>query len=488
MLKLLVLKEMHTYFSSPKFVMVFSICSMLMLLSVFLGIQEYQTSVAQYNTGTQLALQDLRERNSWMDAGMRVFREPDPMQIFVAGISNDIGRISNISEWEEIKLRHSPYSDDPIFAAFRFLDFSFIIQVVFSLLAILFTFDAVSGERESGTLKLIFANAVPRTRYLVSKFIGSWLGLFVPLLIPLLLSLLLILLYNIRFDSDHWFRLMFLIVISALYYTFFILCGIAVSALTRTSATSFLSLLVLWVLLVLIIPRISVLSAANVITVPGAAETDARIDGFSTERWKQYEKTLTAVWERRNNEMTGMNKEERKAYEDERMWQWMEEDEQNRHAIQSDISEFARKLKEDVRNRKEQQQNLAFSLSRFSPASAFSLAAMNLAGNGIDMKPRYEKAMDDYKNIFNEFIKTKREENKSSGGIRITFDSENGFSFQTADMKKMLDTSELAEFVQPKLTLADIISYAIIDFSIILFACLMAFAISWVAFLRYDLR
>ena len=84
------------------------------------------------------------------------------MQIFASGVNNDIGRLSNISTWTEVKLRQSTYSDDSLFALFRFIDFTFIVQVVLSLFAILFTYDTINGERESGTLKLAFSNAVPR--------------------------------------------------------------------------------------------------------------------------------------------------------------------------------------------------------------------------------------------------------------------------------------------------------------------------------------
>ena len=38
------------------------------------------------------------------------------------------------------------------------VDWAFIIAYVLSLIALLFTFDAISGDRESGTLRLMLAN------------------------------------------------------------------------------------------------------------------------------------------------------------------------------------------------------------------------------------------------------------------------------------------------------------------------------------------
>ena len=100
-------------------------------------------------------------RRGWLFPN-RVFRSPDPLQIFAGGVHNDVGRLSMVSTMGEAKLRQSIYSDDPILAVFRFLDLTFIIQVVLSLFAILLTYDSISGEREQGTLQLTFANAVPR--------------------------------------------------------------------------------------------------------------------------------------------------------------------------------------------------------------------------------------------------------------------------------------------------------------------------------------
>ena len=53
------------------------------------------------------------------------------------------------------------------------VDWAFIIGYVLSLIALLFTFDAVSSERERGTLRLMLANSVPRHTILIGKFLGG---------------------------------------------------------------------------------------------------------------------------------------------------------------------------------------------------------------------------------------------------------------------------------------------------------------------------
>ena len=276
MLRILIEKELKLILQSPKFVATFGVCSLLILLSVFIGIQEYRASVAQYETASQLVEQQIGEATSFRGLQNRVYREPSPMQIFVSGVNYDVGRLSEIGERDEIKLKQSAYSDDPLFAVFRFIDFTFIVQVVLSLFAILFTYDSINGERESGTLKLALSNAVPRGQFLFSKFVGSWLGLTVPLLIPILLGLLLLFLFRVPMDSMDWMKLLALIATSILYFTFFIAAGLLVSSLTKHSSVSFLFLLVIWIVLVLIIPRAATMAAGQLVDVPTVAEVEAQ--------------------------------------------------------------------------------------------------------------------------------------------------------------------------------------------------------------------
>jgi len=324
--RILVEKELKAIILSPKFVATFAVCSILVLLSIYVGILDYKASVKQYEAATQLTEQEQRGQSSWMGLGTRVFRKPDPLQIFVSGVNNDIGRLTSVNAFRPIKLRNSVYSDDPIYAVFRYLDFTFIVQVVLSLFAILFTYDAINGERESGTLKLTFANAVPRVQYVLSKFIGSWLALVIPLLIPILIGLLLLLLYNIPLTSEHWTKLFFLFAISLLFFTFFIAFGLLISSLTQSTSVSFLTLLVIWVTFVLILPRAGIMAAGQIRPVPSVAEIEGQQASFSQARWTKYGDELGAIWEKRNTATEGLSKEAREAYRDDNLWDWMEED------------------------------------------------------------------------------------------------------------------------------------------------------------------
>ena len=99
----------------------------------------------------------------------------------MTGLENDLGRNTTITIYGDPQLDDTKYNEHRVFAIFGSLDLAFIVKVVLSLFAILLTFDAICGEREGGTLKLVLSNAVPRDRVILGKLVGGFLALVVPL-------------------------------------------------------------------------------------------------------------------------------------------------------------------------------------------------------------------------------------------------------------------------------------------------------------------
>jgi ABC-type transport system involved in multi-copper enzyme maturation permease subunit len=421
-----------------------------------------------------------------MSMSSAAYRPPDPLQVFITGITQDIGRMSDIGSYTGVKLRHSPYADDPIFAVFRAVDFSFVVMVVLSLFAILFTYDAVNGEREGGTLQLTFAHPVPRATFLAAKLVGSWLGLVVPLLIPILLGVLLTLLFGVPFTADHWLRLAAFGGISLGFFTFFVVLGLTASVLTRRSSVSFLVALVSWVTLVLIVPRISLIVADRVRPVPTVAEVEAQRDAYAKDRWAEHFRHMESRWQERQKSMEGMSAAEREAYRDDHMARWMGEDDTRRKQMLKEIDEHSVRLNEALRNSKVEQEALAFSLARFSPASCYQLAAMALAGTGTDLKSRTENAMIDFRDRFNRYVEKKREETGNTGGFRIEFNTDTGLKFSVPRERGTLDLTDLPRFVMSPLP--GPAEGVVVDAGILVIVSLVLFGVAFAVFLRYDVR
>jgi len=167
----------------------------------------------------------------------------------------------------------------------------------------------------------------------------------------------------------------------------------------------------------------------------------------------------------------------------------MQESDELRKAVQADINEFSRNLHDNLRNRKAVQERLGFTMSRFSPASAFQLSAMNLAGTDIRLKSRYEMALEQYHKDFVDYVERKQKESGGgAGGIRISMSTETGLKYSFGPEKGNLDLGDLPRFQKENQSFSDVITPTLIDIALLLFYGIAAVVGAFVAFLRYDVR
>lgn len=185
--------------------------------------------------------------------------------------------------------------------------------------------------------------------------------------------------------------------------------------------------------------------------------------------------------------MEGLSEKDRKAKREEMEWTWAEEDRNDRNRLQNEIDENARRLTEDLRNRKFSQERLAFALSRFSPVSAYQLAAMSLGWTDIDLKTRYEDDLTAFRTVFNQYKEQKQKESGAMGGIRISVDSKTGVKID-AGREIALDLTGVPQYTYVRPDLGESIAPVIIDFGLMALYSLLAFAGAFVMFLRYDVR
>ena len=64
-------------------------------------------------------------------------------------------------------------ANNPLFNILTSIDIVLIFQGILSLLALLFAYDALAGEYEHGTLRLVLTHPVGRGAILFAKYIGA---------------------------------------------------------------------------------------------------------------------------------------------------------------------------------------------------------------------------------------------------------------------------------------------------------------------------
>jgi ABC-type transport system involved in multi-copper enzyme maturation permease subunit len=469
MLKDIIKKEILETITSAKFVFTFLLCAVLILLSVYTGISNYRADAKENTAAVALNKKNLESQPSYQalaGLGTKINKPPQVLGAITSGVDEAVGRVATVNVAYDPNLVDSKYESSPIFSVFGTLDLTFIVKIILSLFAILFTYDAIVGEKERGTLKLTLSNRVPRDRLILGKVIGGFISLLIPLIIPLVLSMLMLLVFpNISLNGESWGRLLLMFLMYFLYLSVFITLGLFVSARTSRSSTSFLILLFIWVIFVTVIPKLSVMTAAQIKPIPSVHEITAKKDAFLQQVQGGAQKEVLN-WIKANGPKPG---EDQKVFQD-RLKKYLEDFQQE---STKKIDENNAALERDYQLRKVAQQNLAVNLSRISPASALMFSTMSLARTGIDEHERFLASIRAFKPIWTKWANAKMMQNLDFSGAG-----------QTA--KVVLDDMPVHTF-EPE-TLGKSFARTLPDFILMVVLTLVFFAGAYISFLKADVR
>ena len=236
-------------------------------------IGDYEGRLADYNTAVKTHQQELLEPKTYsarMMTMMTFDRPPNPLSIFNTGLDKRLGNEIEVSHlfmptiWDASK--HA--ADNSYFNIFTSIDIVLIFQGVLSLLALTFAYDAIAGEYEQGTLRLVLTHPVRRGYILFAKYIGAMVCLLVPLLMSLLLVLILLTTSAIiSLNTNDFLRIGGIVLTSLVYLSLFYFIGMLISAVTRRTSTALILSMFVWGFLVLVYPNL-ILTAVD--TAPQA--------------------------------------------------------------------------------------------------------------------------------------------------------------------------------------------------------------------------
>ena len=263
-------RELYEHLNSLRFGLTTILLLALMLTNAVVYLREHPKRVQKYHaavTNTRNAL-TAQADNLYVLAQKgpgAFYKKPSPLQFCAEGGEAFIPDVVNTNSWQwrtdalKSFWRLSYPSITPNLGNIRpdvtKVDWGFIVGYVLSLIALLFTFDAIAGERESGTLRLMLANAIPRHTVLLGKFLGAFLSILIPFSIAVLMNLLVLSTSrSVHLTAGEWERLGIIFLIALLYTSIFLALGLLVSARVQRSAVSLVILLLAWVTFVVFMP------------------------------------------------------------------------------------------------------------------------------------------------------------------------------------------------------------------------------------------
>jgi len=212
-------------------------------------------------------------------------RFPSPLGFLSIGSDKKLGNtISSISFKEVPREAVGQSGGNFLINMFPSLDMALIIRVVISLLALLLSYDAISGERETGTLAIMLSNSVPRHQILLGKILGGMISIAIPLVVGMLAGLIVALFYGSSVLSGSvWTRIGLVLLCSLLYLLAIFMLGVLVSARTKGSATSLVILLFIWVVLVMLWPNMGSYVARQTLKVEDKSVVDTKREALERE-------------------------------------------------------------------------------------------------------------------------------------------------------------------------------------------------------------
>ena len=255
-------KEIHDNLLGLRFAVAMILCLILIPLGMYINLKDYEKRLNSYEQSSIIYMQDHPTQNS-VSKGGKAFRKPSPLSIFSIGLEYYFPTTIHSDPQDGISFSNDRGINNAQSMLSGKIDLVFNVSVVISLLAILFTFNCISGEKEMGTLKLILSNNVPRHTVIISKLAGNFIVLFIPYLIALLIGIIILVLSGKvpLFSASHFPYFISMMLVSFLVIAVFFNLGLLVSSLTQRSSTAIIILLLLWVIGALAFPRISTMIA-----------------------------------------------------------------------------------------------------------------------------------------------------------------------------------------------------------------------------------
>ena len=464
MLGTIIRKEFLVHALSLRFAMGFLLLLLLVSASMFLMAKNYQAQAGAHAAGESANLMALRQMTESMEfhvMGTTASLRPSPLTIFCMGLGQQMSASVTNSSFRDTEIGGSRYPN-PLFILFNAPDLTYVVNVVMSLLAILFTFDAICGEKERQTLKLMLSNSVPRDTLLIGKWIGGYVSLLLPFMVAFLLGLLLVSLSGVRFSMDEVTRIGVYLLVTCLYISVFFTMGLLISSWTHRSSTSLMIGLLVWVIIVLGVPNIAPIISKNMAPVRSAGQMAAEERQIRQEEQDQYRKA-------RRQEMSqpGSSRGDR------RRWGEL------RAAMEKQIRDRYNAHREKYDNRLNMQAVLAMGMSRVSPSACYLYSSSALMGTGInDFFRLREYELKGYPDQFRKARKLIEQDMRRSGS-RDPFSSE-------AVTGPLFDVKLIPQFAPPEIPLKKSLGDSMLDLALMGGYNSLFFMIAFVKFLRYD--
>lgn len=283
-------REFLEYMKSMKFLIGFLVTLALVAISTFINVNDFRMRQQDFVSAGQEMKGDFFY--------IRDYRPPQPLSTLVQGKDRTLGSRHEMT-YLHIAPKTTGYMGDMAsqhhryVAGFSSIDYAFIVRIILSLMVVFLIYNAVSGEKEAGTLRLVYANPLGRHALLVGKFIGGLTTILLALLVATAVSLLIMIFsHAVTLTASDWIRITCLFGISALYLACFFTLGLFISVIANRPSIALTILLQVWIFLNIIYPNLAAAIAEGFYSLPSEQEIMNRKQ-TAFQQYEAEDKTVT---------------------------------------------------------------------------------------------------------------------------------------------------------------------------------------------------
>ena len=494
----IVKKEFHSNVITSRFIVGFIICLMLISASTYVAIQDYGRRLDGYSVAVEEHRNEVLSKNVYSEVSPRVDRKPNPLSIFNQGLdkrlANTFGAGHSTVPMLYDGTKHGAYN--PFLVLFASVDLTFVFQIVLSLLALLFAYDAISGEREGGTLKLMISNPVPRSSVLIGKYLSALLSLFWPIAVSIIIALLMIMLSGkIALTGGDFLRIFLIVVVSLLYVSIFYLIGLLISARTQRTATSLMLAMFVWVLLALIYPNAVGFLADRVIE-SNPEEQFGQIEELWSEFRRErdrYRERVVPKYNMHGMSSSGSGSAEssetlyyslsessatKGTFDPESALDALKQFYQYQETLRIDTADQAWRIRKRLLDKSYgRKQRLVTNILRISPAAIYDNATAVLSGTDLGSIQRYMDQVREYRRNFIQYLNDQK-----------ALSSEHWFWYGTMEKEDRPDLSGIPVFHQRDECIASDLGRGILDILLLIILNGVLFMLSYTLFIRQEVK
>jgi hypothetical protein len=150
LLATLVLKEVHDLVLTLRFMVGTVLALGLAVMAAYIGSLDYNARLDSYQTKLKLTRDAIAETRVYSFLRPTIYRPPEPLSVLNRGLEGRLGTDYWVSIDVENTEAEGQNRGNEYLAIFSEVDLTVVVAVILGLLALLFTFDSVSGEREGG--------------------------------------------------------------------------------------------------------------------------------------------------------------------------------------------------------------------------------------------------------------------------------------------------------------------------------------------------